>query len=134
MALGKIEGLNHVGVFVADIEKSKKFYTEILEFTVEHENSIAAEDGLIKVAFIKNGSLVIELVQFPKTEAKKDGAVDHIALNVKNIEAAAETLRARGIVFETEDIAHAPHFWSAGSKWILFRGPDNEHLELTEIL
>lgn len=128
-----INGLNHIGVFVSDIEKSKEFYTSVLDFTVAHENTITEADGIVKLVFIKNGGCVIELVQFPKPQKRGDGVVDHIAFDVKNIEETAEKLRARGIAFEG-GITHAPHLWGKGSKWILFRGPDNEHLELNELL
>jgi lactoylglutathione lyase len=130
----KLEGLAHIGVFVADIEVSKKFYTEMLDFKVIEETSLQSPDGVIKIAFVQNGNLVIEIVQFPKTVKKSDGPVDHIAMNVKNIEGVRDLLLERGIEFEEEEITHAPGVFPKGSKWILFRGPDGEHLELNERL
>jgi lactoylglutathione lyase len=130
----KLDGLAHIGVFVADIEVSKKFYTEILDFKVIEEVDLDDPNGVIKVAFAKNGGLVLELVQFPKTAKKTDGPVDHIAFNVKNIEGVRSLLEKRGLVFEEKEITHAPNVFPGGSKWILFRGPDGEHLELNERL
>ena len=134
MANCKLEGLAHIGVFVADIEVSKKFYKDILDFKVIEETSLESPDGVIKIAFVQNGNLVLEIVQFPKTAKKSDGPVDHIAMNVKNIEGVRDLLLKRGIVFEEEEITHAPGVFPKGSKWILFRGPDGEHLELNERL
>lgn len=130
----KLEGLAHVGVFVADIEASKEFYTEMLDFEVIEETGIEDNDGLIKIAFIENGNLVIELVQFPNHREKADGPVDHIALRATNIEALKELLEERGIVFEEEEITFGSTVFPNGSKWILFRGPDGEHLEINEVL
>ena len=129
-----MEGLAHIGVFIADIEASKKFYTEKLDFEVIQEPELSSPDGTIKIAFIQNGNLVIELVQFPNAAKKADGWVDHIAIKVKNIEAAREELEKRGIVFEEKEITYAPNVGKNGDKWILFRGPDGEHLELNEEL
>ena len=129
-----MEGLAHIGVFIADIEASKKFYTEKLDFEVIQSTSISSPEGIIQIAFIKNGSLVIELVQFPVTSKKADGWVDHIAIRTKNIEAAREELEKRGIVFESEDICSAANMGKNGAKWLMFRGPDGEHLELNEEL
>jgi lactoylglutathione lyase len=134
MANCKLEGLAHIGLFVADIEVSKKFYTEMLDFNVIEETSLDGPDGVIKIAFVQNGNLVIEIVQFPKTDKKSDGPVDHIALRVENIECVRDLLLERGLAFEEKEITHAPGVFSNGSKWILFRGPDGEHLELNERL
>lgn len=130
----KLEGLAHIGVFVKDIEVSKKFYTEILDFKVIEETSVDDPGGVIKVVFVQNGNLVLELVQFPKTVKKSDGPVDHIAMRVENIKGVRDLLEKRGVVFEEKEITHAPGFFPKGSKWILFRGPDGEHLELNERL
>jgi len=42
-------------------------------------------------------------------------------------------LKTRGIKFETEDITSAPGYFEKGAKYISFRGPDNERLELNEV-
>jgi lactoylglutathione lyase len=127
-------GLAHIGIFVKDLEVSKKFYCEKLDFTIIHETSIEENGGLTKIAFVKAVDCTLELVQLQNYAKRPDGPVDHVAFKVKDIEKAAETLKARGIEFETKDIAFAPHFFEKGDKWILFRGPDGEHLEINEIL
>jgi len=126
----KISGLAHIGVFVSDLERSIAFYRDILGFEVRHQNEV---DG-IKVAFVNLGDLTLELILSPEEVSKRsDGIVAHIAMKVNGIEAVAAALKEKGIVFES-DIFFAEHFWAKGSKWITFRGPDNEHLELTEVL
>ena len=133
--MGKIDGLAHIGLFIADIEKSKKFYEEVLEFKTDYECALDEADGTsTKIAFVKNGDLTIELVQTANPQKRVDGLIDHIALRVENIEEVRDTLLSRGVKFETEDITYASVVYPKGSKWILFRGPDNEHLEITEVM
>jgi lactoylglutathione lyase len=130
-----IIGLQHIGVFVKNIEVSKKFYCEKLDFKVIHETSLDDKDGKVKIAFIQVGDCTIELVEFPKFVDKNgDGPVDHIAFKVKDIEKIKANLKAKGIAFESEETAFAPHFFAKGDKWLMFRGPDGEHLEINEIL
>lgn len=131
---GKMVGLAHIGLFITDIERTKSFYTDILGFEVSHETALESEEGVIKICFLSLGSLCIEAVQFPNPQKRGDGWVDHIAINVKNIEAVKKQLEEKGVAFEEESITYAPNVWEHGSKWILFRGPDNEHLEINEVL
>ena len=51
-----------------------------------------------------------------------------------DIEVARKALEDKGIKFVSEEIAHAENFFDNGAKWILFRGPDNEFLELNQTL
>ncbi len=128
-------GLAHIGVFVDNIKVSKKFYQDMLDMEIFHENIIKTPDGSILVAFVKKNDLVIELVQLPiPQKSKVEGPVHHIAFKVKNIEAARDELAAKGIVFIDAEISFKPHLFENGGKWIMFKGPDNEILELNEVL
>ena len=121
--------LAHVGVFVGDLERSKKFYTEVLEFDVIEECMV----GDVAVAFVRNGNLTLELICDPAAQPRKDGIVDHFAMQSTNIEQIKEKLEARGIEFEGGEITVAPQVFPNGSKWMLFRGPDGEPLEISEV-
>lgn len=135
MYKNNITGLAHIGLFISDIEKTKEFYQDILGFEVYHECQIEENGGVTKIAFIRNGDCVIEVVQPVGYTKRQDGFVDHIALNVKDIELVKEGLAKKGIEFESEEIVYAPMvFPPKGTKWILFRGPDGEHLEINQIL
>lgn len=127
---GKILGLGHIGLYVSDIARSRNFYENILGFECifSYRNS-----GVTPVAFEKNGTCILEIVEKADVASRKDGNVDHIALSVENIEAVKAKLDAKGIVFEDPDITSCPECFPNGSKWILFRGPDGEHLEITEV-
>lgn len=135
---GKMEGLAHIGLFVSDLERSKNFYCDVLGFTpIFSYDSAEENDGsATHICFIQNGNLIIELVKFDNAEHqkhRKDGLFDHVAIHVENIEEVRDQLLAKGIRFESDDIVHKPHVFANGSKWLLFRGPDNEHLEIAEV-
>lgn len=131
----RIKGLAHIGLYVKDIERTKKFYAEMLGFVTYFECVSESPDGDILVAFARNGDCVLELVQLPVPVQRSDGWFEHLALKVSNIEEVKKELESKGIVFDEEEITHAKHvFPPKGSKWILFRGPDNEHIELNELM
>ena len=123
-----VNGLAHVGLFINDLDKEVEFYTKVLDFDCIETCTI----GDMKIAFVANGSCCIELVQGPEKIYRGDGYFDHLALNVKDIEAVKAKLEERGVEF-TEQLVYDPNvFAPKGSKWILFRGPEGERLELNE--
>ncbi len=133
--MAKMEGLAHVGLFVTDIEKTKAFYGDVLDFEVVYECGVEEADGTTtKVAFIRNGNLTIEVIQTAAPQKRADGWFDHIAIAVEDIDAIRDMLAQRGVVFESEEVVFNRAVFPNGSKWILFRGPDNEHLEITEVV
>lgn len=125
-----IEGLAHIGLFIRDIEVSKKFYTEKLGFTIVCEAEMA--DGT-KIAMAQLNDMIIELVQSPGYDGYQDGFVNHISMKVKDIEAAMEDFKEKGIEFEMEEPIYLDNVFN-GLKYIMFRGPDGERLEINELL
>jgi lactoylglutathione lyase len=135
MAAKNILGLAHIGLFVKDLEATKRFYTNLLDFDVIHECTAQEADGTTtKIAFIQNADCTIEAVQFANPPQGGDGVVAHIALKVKDIATTRDALAKKGLEFETEEITFHPAFFPNGSKWIFFRGPDHEHIEIAEVL
>jgi len=130
-----IGGLAHIGVFIKDIEVSKKFYTDILGFECFSESGIDTDEGVIKIAFMRIGNCVIELVAFPTDQQRKtDGIVAHIALDVDDIDAVQACLAKKGIKFETEEPIELPMVMDNGVKYINLFGPDGETIELNQTL
>ncbi|MCR2823058.1 VOC family protein [Lederbergia panacisoli] len=125
-------GFGHVGLSVRDVEVSRKFYEDMLGFSVvwEHFN----EDGSRSLLFMGNQSCVIEFL-----DAKHDrvdglnGPINHLSILVDDIEAAVAELKSKGIVFEL-DITLDPNLYQNGEKFAIFRGPDGERLQLEQIL
>jgi len=129
-----IVGAAHIGVTVSDIEKSIAFYKDVLFMELVHQNTLDDDAGVIKLAFLQKGDLVIELYQMPVWDSTRgDGVIDHIAFKVDDIEKVSEALKANGIEFEQKEIVFGD-IMDNGARWILFRGPDGEHLELNQVL
>ena len=128
-------GLAHVGLFINDLERSVDFYRDILGFEVAWRCEIDEPgEKKTKVCFVRLGNLTLELVERPEKEDRQDGWVDHVAIAVEDIELVAAQLREKGLAFETQDPVFNERVFAQGSKWFMFRGPDGEHLEISEVL
>ena len=119
----QLEGIDHVAMGVRDIERSAKWYIDVLGFERLH-------DGMWNgvPTFIGKGNTGIALFpanQEPKTSAHREIRMLHLAFraNRENFLDAQRELKERGITFEFEDheIAHS----------IYFRDPDGHQLEIT---
>ena len=129
-----LDGLAHIALSTADIEKTIEFYTEKLGFDCVERFESQKENGTMYIAFLVYEDIVIEALQpaegFDPNRAV-DGRFPHLAIQVTGIEDVIADLKDRGIVFETEDYIPLPHMFN-GSKCIFFRGPSGERLELFE--
>lgn len=123
----QINGLQHIGVPTENIEKTIEFYGK-LGFEVAFQT---VNDG-DKVAFLKFGSLVIETYE-SKEATMKSGAVDHIALDVKDIEKVYELINQEGLN-TTQDTVHFLPFWENGVKFFTIEGPNKEKVEFSQYL
>lgn len=130
----QLSGLAHVGLFITEMERSVRFYTEVLEFEEIWRNVNPSPQGDVQVTFVQSGTLVLELVELPHPKIRTDGWFDHIALAVKDLEQVMAALTARGVKFEAGSREDAPQVFENGSRWVMLRGPDNEHIELNEVL
>lgn len=126
----KLLGLAHIGVYVADAEKSKDFYLNTLRFDLKAENTLP--NG-VKLIFCDAGTCQIELICPPVPVQRPEGVVSHIAIECENIEAWVEELRAKGVKFESEQVSVMDGLLG-GAKNIFLNGPDGERIELWEYL
>ena len=121
----QLEGIDHVALGVRDIERSAKWYIEVLGFERLHEDMW---NGV--PTFIGKGNTGIAL--FPASanskstpSTRRDIRMLHLAFraNRENFLAAQRELEKRGIKFEFQDheISHS----------IYFCDPDGHQLEIT---
>ena len=101
------KGLQHIGIPTNDMDKTVEFYKKI-GFEVAHET----KDGDVRVVFLKLRDLILETYE-NKEAALCDGAVDHIAFDVVDIEEAYKFITGLQIKILTE-ITFLP-FWEKGS-------------------
>jgi catechol 2,3-dioxygenase-like lactoylglutathione lyase family enzyme len=119
----KLEGIDHVAMGVPDIERSAKWYIDVLGFERLHEGMW---NGV--PTFIGKGSTGIALFpasHAPKSSAHREIRMLHLAFRAdrENFLASRRELQKRGIKFEFQDheISHS----------IYFRDPDGHQLEIT---
>ena len=118
-------GVQHIGVPTNDIAKTIAFY-EKLGFVNVHQVDNNGE----MVAFLKLGDLVIETYQNGKAVGHA-GAVDHIAINVTDVDAARRIADDMGLtVIEAGQLP----FWANGVKYFTILGPNEEKLEFNQYL
>lgn len=137
-----INGLAQISIYVSDHKASEEFYRSVFGFKAVHEltlpitpdMNLGVDEGEAFITFMDLGSLRIELVEMPNGTKRADGPIDHITFNVTDIDAVMEDMRKKGIVFETRETLSGGYLSGTHSRFILFRGPDGEHIELTEIL
>ncbi len=93
--------INHVAIVVPDIDAGLAFWRDALGLPVGERKHVAQE--AVDIAFLDVGEAHLELVQ-PTTDdsgiaqylAKKGAGMHHLCLEVDNIEAAMQRLRAHG--------------------------------------
>jgi len=127
--------IDHIGIAVNSIENSLKFYEEVLGLKYAGEEVVSAQQ--VKTAFLTTGDSEIELLEATEPEspiarfiAKKGEGIQHIALQVEDIEAALRELAAQGVRL----IDKTPRL-GAGGKRIAFLHPADASgvlLELSE--
>lgn len=118
--MGHITGLAHIGIYVNNMDESMDFYKR-LGFTADREEDIG-----VKLAFLSAGTCLIELIEKP--HERSAGVVDHIALEVDDIEAAVADAGKKGITIDGAVRVSA----LGGIRNVFFYGPDGERLEFFE--
>ncbi|WP_409523422.1 lactoylglutathione lyase [Nitrincola sp. MINF-07-Sa-05] len=121
--------LLHTMLRVGDLDKSLKFYTEVLGMTLLRKNDYA--DGRFTLAFVGYGdeasNTVLELTHNWDTDQYDLGkGYGHIAIEVDDVYAACDEIKARGgeVVREAGPMKH-------GSSVLAFvRDPDGYMIEL----
>jgi len=99
----QLEGIDHIAMGVRDIERSAKWYIDVLGFERLHNGMW---NGV--PTFIGKGNTGIALFpanQEPKAAAQREIRMLHLAFRAdrKNFHAAQEDLEKHGIKFEFQD-------------------------------
>lgn len=125
----QLNGIQHIGIPTNDIETTIQFYGKLgFEIALRTNNEETNE----KVAFLKLGSLVIETYE-NKVAKMETGAIDHVAIDVKDVEKVYELVNQAGLN-TTQDIVHFLPFWANGVKFFTIKGPNREKIEFSQYL
>jgi len=127
----KLNKVHHIALIVSDYEKSKHFYTKILDLEIVKETFREARNSF-KLDLALNGQYVIELFSFPDHVARPSYpealGLRHLAFEVDDIELAASELQQHNIPTEairTDEIT--------GKRFFFFADPDGLPLEFYEL-
>lgn len=122
-------GIQHIGIPTNDIEATIAFYHK-LGFKTAFET--VNEEANERVAFLKLGTLVIETYENKSTKLEA-GAIDHVAIDVKNIEEIYAYINENGLN-TTSDTIHFLPFWENGVRFFTIEGPNKEKVEFSQFL
>ncbi|MGF1635931.1 MAG: methylmalonyl-CoA epimerase [Cyclobacteriaceae bacterium] len=98
----KATHIEHLGIAVANLEESIKYYEEVLGLKCYKLEEVA--DQKVKTAFFKIGDTKIELLESTSPEGpigkfieKKGQGIHHIAFAVEHIEDALSEVKSKGV-------------------------------------
>ena len=135
-------GVQHIGIPTNDIDKTVDFYHK-LGFETAFETvtkklltpyglETVNEEADEKVVFLKLGTLVVEAYE-NHAAVLRAGAIDHVALDVKDIEEIYQYVNQAGLN-TTQDSIHFLPFWENGVKFFTIEGPNKEKVEFSQYL
>jgi catechol 2,3-dioxygenase-like lactoylglutathione lyase family enzyme len=134
----------HVGISVRDLNKSVKFYTEVMGMEeglrVSHKGDtisrvVAVEDTEVDVCYVTKGQHRLELIEYKNKDNAKlittyqsqdDPGLVHIAFIVDDVEETYQTIKDLGYEFNSPPMVTREN----GPRIAFFRGPDNVIIEL----
>ncbi|MHA6483377.1 VOC family protein [Paenibacillus sp. strain BS8-2] len=131
-----VKGLANICIHTKDMEKSIRFYTEILGFDDYYQYVL--KNGTLngmQFKFLRAGSCILMLVKPADLSWVQDlGNTngDHFALEVHGIDAIVEVVKSAGYAIEEEAPIGIPDFFPSGRRTIHIKGPNNERIGLVE--
>lgn len=114
--------LDHVGIYVKNMERSLAFYGDIFGFS-EHRR---LNRGETKIVFIDIGKGLLELVQRPDAPGEPPkGRWSHLALQTEDFDGLLSKIVEMGL-------EHRTSTQGEGSRRAFFKDPDGHDLEIDE--
>ena len=127
----QITGIHHVAVIASDYAASKNFYVEVLGCRIVEETH-RVERNSWKLDLALADGVQIELFSFPSPPPRPSYpeacGLRHLALAVKDLDAAVADLTARGVAVEDIRVDEL-----TGRRFTFFADPDGLPLEFYEM-
>ena len=122
--------IHHVAIICSNYEQSKRFYVEILRFSIIKETFRAARNSY-KLDLQVGKSVQIELFSFPNPPQRVGNpeacGLRHLAFAVEDLDRAVTELTAQRVQVEDIRIDEI-----TGKRFTFFQDPDKLPLELYE--
>jgi len=126
----RLNQIHHIAIICSDYERSKRFYTEVLGFTVVAEY-YREQRKSYKLDLKLGDQYAIELFSFPdppkRTSRPEALGLRHLAFEVDDVELAIKELNAKGVQCEPIRIDEYTN-----KRFTFFNDPDDLPLELYE--
>ena len=124
-----VTGIQHIGIPTNDIEETVAFYRSLgFEIALRTVNEAAGE----QVCFLRLKNLCIETYQ-NGCAVGKPGAIDHVALDVANVEYAFAKAKQSGYTMLDKEVQFLP-FWDNGVRFFTILGHNGEKVEFSQML
>jgi len=125
-----IKRIHHIAILTDDYETSKRFYTEVLGFTIIKETYRKARQSY-KLDLAIDGIYQIELFSFPEYKERnsfpESKGLRHMAFEVHNIDESVTELRNHRV-----DVQEVRIDEITGRRFVFFYDPNGQPLELYE--
>jgi catechol 2,3-dioxygenase-like lactoylglutathione lyase family enzyme len=141
-----IRGIHHTAISTADLERSVRFYRDLLGFEeiftsgwergADRADKITGlTDSSARLVMLKAGNAYIEIFQYSSPQARAgdpnrpacDHGITHLCLDVRDIQAEYERLKTAGVAF------NCPPQDMGGVSATYGRDPDGNIVELLEV-
>ena len=102
------------------------------------ESPFEFDGGYGTCVMMKNHEVIVELYQMPEKQLaeikqRKNGHVDHFAIDVSDVDLAFDTLKKAGFEILEATPTFLP-FWKNGTRFFNVKGPSGETIEFNQIL
>lgn len=137
--------VEHIGLSVADLDRSIEFYVNLLGMKVARiiesgpemplGDVVGIPSATARIAHLESGGMMLELFEYtsPKGRPISDDSVQadhgfsHIGFSSTDTREDYEALRKKGVRFLSAPIEYRPGVWI-----VYFYGPDGEVCELRQ--
>jgi glyoxylase I family protein len=140
-----ITGISHVGISVANLERSIAFYRDLLGMRLIQEVPMrgANYDAIMglkgtegRIAVLRTGNLEIELLEFKRPASRpvepgrhvSDQGISHFVIHVEDIAGLYARLETAGVRVHSALV----HFASCATTAVYFCDPDGNFIEMLE--
>ena len=116
-----ITGLDHYALLTSDVERTTRFYTEVVGLEVGYRPELTFSG----VWLYAGGEPIVHIIAGKPIPGIETGAVDHLALKATgDVEAALTRLKARSVEYTMRKLERT------GVTQVFFRDPDGVGVEL----
>jgi catechol 2,3-dioxygenase-like lactoylglutathione lyase family enzyme len=144
-----IAGVHHACIIVSDMERSLKFYRDMLGMREEVNIQYDADPVMMDLpgtkpkqhlVLLTTGNTHVELIHYiepkgrPNDRRTCDNGTFHLCFEVDDIKKTYKTLASKGVRFHRDpDLIGEAGEGLAGHWYVYLRGPDNEVLEFIQL-